>query len=92
MGISNDSIIILATPKSQNQGMVMGNAYCLLNDHNTEYEFLAKPRRAKLKAPSFVVMLLVKGQTISCKASLESGRFKFRRINIESLEVPTNAS
>jgi len=57
-------VFLLATPKSQNRGMVTRNAYCLVSNYNIESGVLAKSRRARLQVIISIVALLGKGTTI----------------------------
>ena len=49
---------------------------------------MAKPRRANLQAPIFVVMSLAKGITICGGTCLEYGGLKIRRTILELIEIP----
>ncbi|RKZ87781.1 MAG: hypothetical protein DRQ39_03625 [Gammaproteobacteria bacterium] len=60
-GTFTNGSTILATPKRYYQGTILNKWYALHKNCNAEDGFLAKPRRASLQAPIFVVIFLDKG-------------------------------
>ncbi len=62
----------------QDKAWVAGNGHSLVKTHNAGLDALAYSLRASQEAVIHVVVLLVKGITIPCKARLVANRFLVR--------------